>query len=189
MQSEDGYNGVAIMINDELEEYELSKQNERAKEKGLEGRIISYRIKGIGKSVVITVVYNNVEGANKKQSECLIKELRVMTEELKDERWMIIGDFNGHIGLLGEELNGNGRMIDKWLTECDVNLKNLECMGESTWSAGNHRSAIDYIVVNDKCMNDTIKFVNFIKNSLFSLFHCYKIEWVKSFCNINEIPY
>ena len=38
-------------------------------------------------------------------------------DRLAGEKWVILGDFNAHIGLLGEEVNVNGRIVRDWLIE------------------------------------------------------------------------
>ncbi len=53
---------------------------------------------------MVTIVHNKVEGVNQKQNEDLIKELSYLVEKVKNDRWVIIGDFNTHSG---EDLNVN----------------------------------------------------------------------------------
>ena len=61
----------------------------------------------IEQTVYVSVVYNKVEGGNRLQSERIINELKEISNELSEERWVVMGDFNAHIGLMTEEMNVN----------------------------------------------------------------------------------
>jgi hypothetical protein len=77
--------------------------NESAKQKGLEGRVITFIIKKGKQSMVITVVYMKVEGGrdHRRINARLLEELSVIGEKYKNESWMVklvMGDFNAHVG-------------------------------------------------------------------------------------------
>ena len=76
-----------------------------------------------------------------------------MIEDVEDEALIIIGDFNGHIGILGEQnLDKNGQVILEWMNNYSLILLNSddECRGTYTWSRGSQKSVIDYMLVNTK---------------------------------------
>ena len=61
-------------------------------------------------------------------------------ENCEDEELIfLLGDFNGHIGILGnQQLNYNGKLVMDIKTECDLILLNSteKCDGTYTWSRG-----------------------------------------------------
>jgi hypothetical protein len=60
-----------------------------------------------------------------------LNELSWLRNFYKDEHWLVVGDFNAHIGLLGEDVNG--KLVRDWLIdEDDMTLKNLEVTGVET---------------------------------------------------------
>ena len=64
-----------------------------------------------------------------------------------------MGYFNCHLGFLGyQEENENGRMTIEFINGNILTLLNSDekCLGTSTWGrAGNQRSAIDLVKVNE----------------------------------------
>ena len=78
----------------------------------------------------------------------------------KDEAILVLGDFNGHIGLLGhQKQNQHGKIILKWIEEDGLTLLNLDekCEGIYTWSRGDQKSVIDYALVNRKMYNHFVE--------------------------------
>ena len=68
-----------------------------------------------------------------------------------DELVFIIGDFNAHVGIIGEqELNYNGKMVLGIMTENNKIMLNEtdKCRGTYTWSRGQSNSVIDFVLVN-----------------------------------------
>ena len=62
-----------------------------------------------------------------------------------------MGDFNGHIGLLGKQkLNRNGKVVLNLMEKYNLILLNMDanCCGETTRSQNNEQSTIDYVLVN-----------------------------------------
>ena len=73
-------------------------------------------------------------------------------EERGQIAW-VLGDFNGHLGYLGEqEENENGKQINKFIEETGLLLMNIDtkCTGVYTWERGQQRSVIDLVMVNWK---------------------------------------
>ena len=69
----------------------------------------------------------------------IIREIKEKIHKNKYERYIILGDMNGHIGLVGKQkINNNGRKILKLTEELDLNILNLDprCEGEATWGRG-----------------------------------------------------
>ena len=64
---------------------------------------------------------------------------------------MVMGDMNGHIWILGEEINGNGQLLMDFTEEHYMeNLNATMALGRVTWSGNRSESAIDFILVNEK---------------------------------------
>lgn len=60
----------------------------------------------------ITVVYAGVEGRdNQDTNRQLYEALLEIEGRVGKDKWVIMGDLNGHIGLLNERVNINGQMI------------------------------------------------------------------------------
>ena len=65
----------------------------------------------------------------------IINNLKNIAGENKDKKLMILGDFNAHIGILGEqEINKNGEEVMKLMEEAGLIMLNMddECTGEIT---------------------------------------------------------
>ena len=78
----------------------------------------------------------------------------------KDEAFLVLGDFNGHIGILGHQKeNQHGKLVLNWIEEDGLTLLNLDdkCEGVYTWSRGNQKSVIDYALVNRKMYNHFVE--------------------------------
>ena len=68
-----------------------------------------------------------------------------------DELVFIMGDFNAHVGIIGEqELNYNGKIVLDIMTENNmITLNDTDkCKGKYTWSRGQSKSVIDFVLVN-----------------------------------------
>ena len=114
------------------------------------------QVKGkIGKrNIVIWLVYlaTGNDLATKEENNCLMREIEETMEKESGESRMILGDFNGHLGYLGhQEENQNGKVINDFLERNDVVLLNIDerCEGVYSWERGDHKSAIDLVMVND----------------------------------------
>ena len=85
-----------------------------------------------------------------------IRENRSKYEILKnfvslheDEKIVVVGDMNGHMGLLGESENGNGKLLREKCEEMKLEILNETLAeGKITWQRRELQSAIDYVLVN-----------------------------------------
>ena len=71
----------------------------------------------------------------------------------EDEAVFLLGDFNGHTGTIGEQQqNYNGKLLMDLIIECNLTMLNDtdKCTGINTWSRGNQKSTIDFVLVNNK---------------------------------------
>ena len=63
--------------------------------------------------------------------------MKNILKEKEENPVLLLGDFNGHVGFLGEQkLNINGKLILEWLDKYDLTILNdvCECEGTYTWS-------------------------------------------------------
>ena len=99
----------------------------------------------------ITVVYMGVEGReNLDNNRKLYEALLETKEKVGREKWVIMGDFNGHVGQLNEKANANGQMLLDFIESTGYIMKNWELENPVTWRSNGHESAIDYIIVNNE---------------------------------------
>ena len=90
----------------------------------------------------------------------IIGNLKKIIEENKDKKLMVLGDFNAHIGILGEqEVNQNGEEMIRFVEDAGLILLNIdrECTGEITRNFRDQKSVIDYVMVNDRLYGDFLK--------------------------------
>ena len=76
-----------------------------------------------------------------------------MIRNLEDDILILLGDFNGHLGFIGDQpQNFNGKIVLDIMTEYNLILINgtEKCNGTITWSRRDQRSAIDFILMNNK---------------------------------------
>ena len=72
---------------------------------------------------------------------------------------IVLGDFNGHLGYLGDQMeNSTGKLVNEMLEKGNLNLFNLDdrCRGVYTWQRGTSRSVIDLVLVNEKMLGRMI---------------------------------
>ena len=76
--------------------------------------------------------------------------------EEKENNIILLGDFNGHLGYIGYQIeNRTGKIINKLIENNDLILLNIDpkCDGKYTWQRNNEKSVIDLILVNRKMYN------------------------------------
>ena len=81
------------------------------------------------------------------------REIKKYINKYEDDILILLGDFNGHIGIIGEQpQNFNGKIVLDLMSECRLVLVNAteKCNNTYTWSRGEQKSAIDFILMNDK---------------------------------------
>jgi len=107
--------------------------------------------------VNLTIVYlrtGNDRAVVEQNREVLMHVMRGVEEaEYRGEVYIMIGDFNGHLGYLGyQEENENGKEINKFIEESGLLLMNIDekCEGLYTWERGESKSAIDLVLINER---------------------------------------
>ena len=133
-----------------VEEIKLSDEMEN-KLNHSKGDIINVKLTDNKDVWWITVVYMGVEGReNLDNNRKLYEALLETKEKVGREKWVIMGDFNGHVGQLNEKANANGQMLLDFIESTGYIMKNWELENPVTWRSNGHESAIDYIIVNNE---------------------------------------
>ena len=86
---------------------------------------------------------------NKTKYKCIKRQL----EKYKKEKILVMGDMNAHIGILGEKIDKNGQLLLDLVEDKELEIGNLTIAeGKITWErpGGKEKSAIDYILYNDR---------------------------------------
>ena len=92
---------------------------------------------------------NQIIQENKKK----YKEIKEIMKQHKDKEILVMGDMNAHIGILGEKIDRNGENLIIFAEENNLEIGNItNTIGKITWRriGGKERSAIDYILYNEK---------------------------------------
>jgi exonuclease III len=130
------YDGVGLMyrMDKGWDVYEDVEGSARSKQKNLNGRIITYNISKGKDHIAQTIVYMKIEGGTdfRRINVSILEELSCIEAKYQNDCWLLMGDFNAHIGLLGEEVNVNGRLVREWIVDGGLILKNLEVPGIET---------------------------------------------------------
>ena len=83
-------------------------------------------------------------------------ESKINQIQNEDYRLMILGDFNGHVGYIGnQKLDKNGEIVLNMMEKFNLVLLNDDpkCKGETTWQQGSKKSTIDFVMVNSRLYN------------------------------------
>ena len=107
---------------------------------------------GRAERIVVVVVYMTVEGDRAvTENGRKYSVLKKIARDYTGEKMIVMGDMNAHVGMLGEQMNRNGMMLDEFVNELSLeNLNETLAEGHVTWCARNQESAIDYMLVNGR---------------------------------------
>lgn len=98
------------------------------------GDVLTVKMKEQGIDWWVTVVYMGVEGrTNYEDNSQLYEALMSLKERVGQNRWIILGDLNGHIGLMEETVNRNGQLILDFAGDSEMKIKNWELENPVTW--------------------------------------------------------
>ena len=107
---------------------------------------------GMGVKIIVVYFDANKNRKGNEANDKIRQDVEKLIENNEQEALMVLGDFNGHLKILdGRENDRNGRMIMEWVESYGLVILNLDekCKGTYTWSRGDSKTAIDYILVND----------------------------------------
>ena len=125
------------------------------------GNILMKKIETIHKDILIIqcqiyglelrmiLIYMSV--SNYDANKHLMKYIQDHIQNIKN--YIILGDFNGHIGFLGPQpTNKNGELMLDLIDNNNLILLNghADCRGEVTWQQRERKSTIDYLIVDEE---------------------------------------
>ena len=87
-------------------------------------RVEYTEVSGIRECVVVVLCYMTTQGVRAaRENEIKYEIVKRIVRENINGRVIVMGDMNGHIGLLDEPVNENGEKLNEFVYE--MNLKNL----------------------------------------------------------------
>ena len=114
------------------------------------GDLITVKVTDQKEEWWVSVVYMGVDGAeNREENRKLYEALREISGRTGNGKWIVMGDFNGHIGLNQEPANRNGHMLLDFAETANLKIKNWELEDPVTWRDRGSASAIDYIMASE----------------------------------------
>ena len=100
----------------------------------------------------------------------------IIERNVEESNLIVLGDFNGHVGFLGpQDVNRNGKYVLDIMEKFNLILLNGDdgCEGEITREENGRRSAIDFILINDRMYTKFIKMSIDEDKNIYSLSdHC-----------------
>ena len=112
--------------------------------------ILVVECKYVDISFKIILVYMSTDDGNR-NSRILNYIERLINDFDENESLFLMGDFNGHVGFIGpQDLNKNGKIVINLMEKYNLSMLNVDinCQGVITWSQGEKRSVIDFVLVN-----------------------------------------
>ncbi|KAG0715737.1 hypothetical protein GWK47_000111 [Chionoecetes opilio] len=113
---------------------------------------LEYKVRKGRERILVIVCYMTVEGTGARaENERKYRIVQRFVEQNRSENVIVMGDMNGHIGVLGEEVNGNGQLLLDFAEENELEILNVTLAeGRVTWIGRENESAIDFMLVNRK---------------------------------------
>ena len=109
-------------------------------------------------TIHLMLVYLSIPNTcdDKERNLKLIEEIGAILEKVEEANGagLVLGDFNGHTGVLGyQRQNENGQIVMNLMSNYGLTLLNLDeaCQGTYTWTRNEQKSVIDFVMANKKC--------------------------------------
>jgi len=108
--------------------------------------------------LIIILVYLAIGNAQacRERNNQINDSIHDLVDQNKDDYGVVLmGDFNGHLGLLGtQQEDENGRRVKKIAKDHNLSIMNLDdkCDGQTTWIRADQRSCIGFILIDAKMM-------------------------------------
>lgn len=100
---------------------------------------------------ILVVCYMTVDGPNMSENVAKYRVLLDIVEKYRSSNLIVLGDMNGHTGILGERTNYNGELLMDFAENAGLEILNHTIAeGKVTWSNRISESAIDYVLVNQE---------------------------------------
>lgn len=136
--------------------------------------LLEIEVTECGTKITILLLYMDVQDQGR--NGLIRGELERKLLELCDENLLVMGDFNGHLGIIGKQrVDRHGKYILELMRRWNLTLLNADdrCDGEITREQRGERSAIDFVLVNDRLYSCFVRMSIDEKKSTFDLSdHC-----------------
>ena len=111
--------------------------------------------------IVIIICYMSTErNENYRENVVKYRAVRSLVEANVDEEIIIMGDMNGHVGIMDEPLNRNGEMCLEFCERHDMTILNrIWCEYTPTFRQENRTSAIDLMMVNRRALDRATRMI------------------------------
>jgi len=111
--------------------------------------ILAVKVVSTYNSFVLVVTYWDVKDIA--HNEKIAAEIEALYTRFSTLPFVIVGDFNARLKYFNKTSNKNAHIFQDLIDNCNLNVGNGQpfCIGEYTWSRGNQRSVIDYVLFND----------------------------------------
>lgn len=140
-----------------------------------------------GTKITIVLVYMDVK--DQKRNEKIRKDINAVIQANESEKLMVLGDFNGHLGLVGNQrVDQNGKYLLSLMEKESMILLNNDdrCIGQYTREESGMKSAIDFVLVNSNMYQNFVNMEIDEEKHMFDLSdHCV-IQITFLLRNINE---
>ena len=121
----------------------------------------------------MTYLATGSSNSSKERNRGIKERIEIILNEMEiNEHLILMGDFNGHLGIIGKQKeNENGKIIKDLANKYNLVIANLEesCEGVYTWGKNESTSVIDYILINQTMYSRMIKMVIDEKQETFDL--------------------
>lgn len=111
--------------------------------------ILGIKIHSKGIKFVLILIYMDVK--DQKRNDKIRKDIGDVIQKFENNKMIILGDFNGHLGFIGDQrLDLNGKFVLNLMEKENMILLNNDekCDGKYTREENNSKSAIDFVLVN-----------------------------------------
>ena len=113
--------------------------------------------------------------------------LQKFVEDYRNQKVLIMGDMNGHIGILGEEENRNGELLREVCENMSLEILNETIAeGKVTWRGRESKSAIDYVLVNENA-RENISGMWIDEEGEFDVSSDHGLLHIKYLCDIDKV--
>ena len=102
-------------------------------------------------SFTLILVYISTD--NNDRNNIIIRNIKNMLEQEMTNPLVLLGDFSAHVGFIGpQNINRNGNLVLDVMETYNLSLLNADpnCSGTITWKQSDRKSAIDFVLVNQK---------------------------------------
>ena len=120
--------------------------------------LLSIQVKKRNYNFHMLVTYMDVKDQDR--NEQIRKETREIMGNHEEESILMLGDFNGHLGFIGEQnIDRNGRYVLEIMENFNMCLLNGDdrCEGVTTREENGIKSVIDFALANEKMYSNFIK--------------------------------